>query len=159
MVTVLFVALIIVLLVIGGVSSSWTFIVNDEDVIIELLSATLTKLNTIVYVPASVKVAFIGVVLVKSPCTANPDSGPQYPICPMSYSIPEESVARIFGVAGPVMSTLICTLVYVVPFTPTNNTFASFSTFFTTFPVYCKSKEYSSAANTKPKATKNYRKN
>ena len=150
--------LIVVLLVIGGVSSFSTLIVNEEDVIIELLSARLTKLNTIVYVPASVKVALIGVVLVKSPCTAKPDSGPQYPICAISYSTPEESVASIFGVAGPVISTLICTLVYVVPFTPTNNTFESFSTFFKIVPVYCKSKEYSSAANTKPKATKNYRK-
>lgn len=99
------------LLLTGGVSSSWTLIVNEEDVIIELLLARLTKLNTIVYVPASVKVAFIGVVLVKSPWTAKPDSGPQYPICAISYSMPDESVARIFGVAGPVISTLIWTLV------------------------------------------------
>ena len=57
------------------------------------------------------------------------------------------------------MFTLICTLEYKGAFTPFNNTFALFSTFFTTVPVYCKSKENSFAANTVPVATKNYRKN
>lgn len=79
MATVLFTALIIVLLITGGVSSLATSMSKDVAVIIELLSATLIKLNTIVYFPASVKVALIGVVLVKSPCTANPEGGPHEP--------------------------------------------------------------------------------
>lgn len=154
----MFTTFVIVLLTIGGVSSLTTSISKEVAVMISLLLERSIKLKTIVYLPASVKVAFIGVVLVKSPWTANPDGGPHEPSCAISYSTPAESVASIFGVAGPVISTLICTLVCRVPFTPINNTFASFSTFSTTVPVYCKSNEYSSAAKTEPAATKNDRK-
>ena len=69
--------LLTVLFVAGGVSSFKTSIVNVLEVITELLLARFIKLSVIVYCPASVKVAFIGVVLVKSPWTANPAAGPQ----------------------------------------------------------------------------------
>lgn len=102
---------VLLTIVVGGVSSLTTSILKELAVIIELLFEISIKLKTIVYLPSSVKVALIGVVLVKLPCTAKPEGGPQYPSSAISYSVPLESVASIFGVAGPVISTLICTLV------------------------------------------------
>ena len=69
--------LVTVLLTIGVVSSEITSISNDFAVIIELLLEISIKVSTIVYFPSSVKVALIGVVLVKLPCTVNPVGGPQ----------------------------------------------------------------------------------
>ena len=66
-------------IVVGGVSSLTTSILKELAVIIVLLLEISIKLKTMVYLPSSVKVALIGVVLVKSPCTAKPDGGPQYP--------------------------------------------------------------------------------
>ena len=60
-----------------GVSSSYTSILKVLVVITAFELERSTKLNLIVYDPSSIKVALIGVVFVKLPCTGNPVGGPQ----------------------------------------------------------------------------------